>query len=178
MHKTVMSTLRGAHSLKYCILLFMVILGGYYYYVNRYVVFNITDHDSGRVLFQKRLGVDESFTLHYIHSVTNQPVDEIFYIKDKYTLALREMRYDSFGANLPVGPEQLKNETTQFHKRDGYYQILYENRSFDVVPLRVGQVVANHKLFFEDGSKVRFLDIAKGGAYVEYFVSPVLSLAR
>lgn len=169
-----MSTRSGAHSLKIILLLILVILGGVYYFVinYNYTTLFIRHHDTGKILFKKRLAVNETFTLHYIHSVTNQPVDEIFYVKDPSTLALKEMHYDSFGANLPVGPEKLRNETTKFIKEDDYYKIIYENRTFDVIPLRIGQVVADHTLIFEDGSRVRFLDIANGGDYVEFYVSP------
>ncbi|MDW7649989.1 MAG: DUF1850 domain-containing protein [Bacillota bacterium] len=174
MKKGEMSTARGAHSLPIYILLILILLGGTYYVTNQYVIFNVRLHDTGDTLYQRILHKDELITLHYIHSVTNQPVEEIFFVKDKSTMALKEMRYDSFGANLPVGPEQLANETTTFIKEDGYYKVIYENRSFDVIPLRVGQVVANHTLVFKDNDRVPLLDIAEGGSYIELFVSPVI----
>ncbi len=171
-----MSTLSDAHSFKIIFLLILVLAVSFYYQAAHYAVFTVRDHNSGALLFQKILSVDETFKLHYIHSVTNQPVDEVFYVKSTRTLALKEMYYDSFGANLPVGPEQLRDETTTFIKEGDHYKVVYENRAFDVVPLRVGQVVANHTLIFDDGSKLRFLDVASGGAYVEFYVSPLLNL--
>ena len=171
-----MSTASGAHSLKIItlvVLLLTVILGGYL--LNSFVMLKIREYDTGEILYQKSLKIGEPFTLEYIHSVTKQPVYEVFYVQDKDTLAIKEMRYDSFGANLPVGPEKLKDEKTNFIVEDGYYKITYEpDRSFEIVPLRVGQVVANHTLVFEDGERLAFLDVAEGGAYVQFYVTTLL----
>ncbi len=167
-----MSTLRGAHSLKTAILLILVLLAPLYFTLSQYTVFSIRNHDTGKIIYQKALRISDVFRLHYIHSVTNQPVDEYFYVKNHHTLGMKEMHYDSFGANLPVGPEKLRNETTHFSKEEDYYKVTYENREFELVPLRVGQVVANHTLIFSDQHRMPFLDIAPGGAYVEFYVSP------
>ncbi|MBO8137853.1 MAG: DUF1850 domain-containing protein [Desulfotomaculum sp.] len=136
----------------------------------------VQDHQTGEVLFKKGMNIDESFTLEYVHSITKQPVQEIFYVKDKDTLALKEMYYDSFGSNLPVGPEKLAGETTTFIVEDNYYKITYENRVFDRVPLRVGQVVADHQLIFQDGKRLRFADVTKGGSYIIFYVRPFFDL--
>lgn len=132
----------------------------------------VQEHQSGKVLFKKGIKINETFTLYYIHSITKQPVQEIYYPKDSHTLALKEMHYDSFGSNLPVGAEHLANEDTTFTVEDGYYKITYENRTFDCVPLRVGEMVADHRLLFHDGTCLRLLDVTEGGSYVDFFVKP------
>jgi len=145
-------------------------------YINsHYAVFVIRDFNTGHVIFEKKVIIGSKVELVYIHSVTNQPVYEVFSIMDNTTLALQEMRYDSFGANLPVGPEQLADEKTNFVVEDGYYKITYQNRKFKVVPLRVGQVVSDHTLVFSDNTSVRLLDISTGGSYVELYVRPLLN---
>jgi len=134
----------------------------------------VQEHQTGKVLLEKAVEIEESFTLDYIHSITKQPVQEIYYVKDKNTLALKEMHYDSFGSNLPVGPEKLAHEKTSFIVEEGFYKITYENRTFKRVPLRVGQVVADHTLIFGDGTRLRLLDVTKGGCYVDFYVQPFL----
>lgn len=176
MFRKIMSTWKGAHYIKLIILLIIALGLGASYYSTYYVIFQIRNHDTDEILFQKKLLQNSEITLQYIHSVTKQPVYEIFTVWDKNTLALKEMRYDSFGANLPVGSEQLSNETTTFIVADNYYKILYENRKFARVPLRVGKVIANHMLVFEDGTQLPILDVATGGEYVEFYVRPITEI--
>ncbi|GAW93478.1 hypothetical protein KKC1_26110 [Calderihabitans maritimus] len=174
-----MSTLSGAHYLLIITFSIIFILTSVAVYGGtHYAVFQVKDFFSGEVVFEKLVRIGTNFTLAYIHSVTNQPVYEVFTVEDNHTLAMVEMRYDSFGANLPVGPEKLADETTRFIVEDGYYKILYENRRFEKVPLRVGQVVADHTLIFPDGTRLRFLDVVDGGAYVEFYVMPLLDRIR
>lgn len=170
----IMGTSKGAHYILSITLLFLLLIA---LFVGRnYAFFEVKIHTTDKVVYKKLVKIGDTITLDYIHSVTNQPVYETFKVKNKDTLALVEMRYDSFGANLPVGPEKLADETTRFFVEEGYYKITYPNREFDKVPLRVGQVVANHALTFSDGNRLRLLDIANGGAYIEYYVKPVLSI--
>lgn len=171
-----MSTARGAHSFKTTALVILALIFILYFTAHNISILYVRNHETGDILFTKALTVQETFTLHYIHSVTNQPVQEIFYVKNTKTLALKEMLYDSFGANLPVGPEVLAGETTTFAKEGDHYKVTYQNRTFTKVPLRVGQVVANHTLIFSDGQKLRFLDVAPGGAYVEYYLAPLINI--
>ncbi|SFR05687.1 DUF1850 domain-containing protein [Desulfoscipio geothermicus] len=174
MKKSLMSTFTGAHYVVFFLLFVCVFIA---YALHNYAFFEVKEHFSGEVLFRKPVKVGTVFTLEYVHSVTKQPVYEDYKIEDKRILSMVEMRYDSFGANLPVGPEKMAEETTGFIVEDGYYKVLYENRKFAKVPLRVGQVVADHTLVFKDGSKLRLLDVAEGGAFVEFYVRPLLSLS-
>ncbi|MCF6094138.1 DUF1850 domain-containing protein [Microaerobacter geothermalis] len=173
-----LSALRGAQSpwfIGLFVLFFLMIALGislFFYQRTFLVKFVIEDAKTKNIVFSKTMKIGESFKLNYIHSVTNQPVEEVFYVKDANTLAMKEMRYDSFGANLPVGPEKLAEETTSFISEEGYYRVVYENRVFDAIPLRVGQVIANHQLFFSDGSRLSFQDIVPGGTYVKMRVQP------
>lgn len=135
----------------------------------------VKEHQTGNVLFRKPVEIGEPFTLYYVHSITKQPVQEVYHVHDRHTLALEEMRFDSFGSNLPVGPERVEGKTTSFDARGGYYRVTYEGRFFERVPLRVGQVVADHRLLFRDGTCFRFLDATKGGTYVDFYVRPFLA---
>ena len=172
----IMSTFKGAHYITLIILIFL--LAALVYAGKNYAVFKVREHFTGNVVYKKPVRVGESFTLTYIHSVTKQRVDEVYCVENPGLLAMVEMRYDSFGANLPVGPEHLADETTIFETGDGYYRITYQNRRFKLVPLMVGQVVADHTIIFGDGVKVRLLDVTHGGSYVELFVEPLFWLNR
>ena len=100
----------------YCIpLIFLVLvaLGGYYSFDSK-AQFQIKDYYTKDLIYSRTMKVGETFTLKYIHSVTKQPVYEVYSIKDKNTLSVIEMRFDTFGPNLPVGPEVLEKETTSF----------------------------------------------------------------
>jgi hypothetical protein len=168
------STGNGARYMKVIFtVIFFILTAGIYIY-NNFAVFNVRVFETKKIVFQKLVKKNDVITLDYVHSVTEQPVYEDFYVKDNSTLAMKEMRYDSFGANLPVGPEKLKNEETKFIVEENCYKILYENRTFDIVPLRVGQVIADHTFIFKDKSKLRLLDIVDGGEYVEFYVKPLL----
>lgn len=168
----IMGTCKGAHYIT--LLVVIILLAAMLYAGKNYAVFYIREHHTGKVVYKKLVRVEESFTLTYIHSVTKQRVDEIFYVAGPRQLAMSEMRYDSFGANLPVGSEQLDTEKTTFEVQDGYYRITYQNRVFEVVPLMVGQVVADHTIVFTDGDRVRLLDVTRGGTYVEIYVTPLI----
>ncbi len=170
-----MSTRRGAHYLKVTLVLVVLAAVPAALLSVPPAVLVVEEHDTGKILFHKGMKINETFTLAYIHSITKQPVHEVFYVKDSRTLALKEMRYDSFGSNLPVGPEKLAQETTEFYVEDGFYKIIYENRTFDRVPVMVGQVVADHALVFTDESRLRFLDVTEGGTYIDFYVKPFLN---
>lgn len=168
-----MSTPSGAHYIAIItfMAMFLLILAG----CSSSIVFQATNVNTDESIFEKKVEVGEEFTLAYIHSVTKQPVYEVFKVDDNKTLALVEMRYDSFGANLPVGPEKLAEEETVFIVEDDHYKILYENRKFSKVPLRVGKVIADHRIIFADGTELRFLDKVEGGNLVEFYVKPSIA---
>lgn len=154
--------------------LVIIILATVIYAVTNYTVFQVKDITTSKIIFEKRIKIGTDFTLSYIHSVTNRPVYEVFTIHDKNTLALREMRFDSFGANLPAGPEQFNDQTTYFTIKDGYYKVTYTDHTFDEISLRVGKIIPNHTLIFADGTKLRFLDLVAGGTHVEFYVQSLL----
>jgi len=167
-----MSTLKGAHYIAF--LAIIILLAALLYAGKNYAVFKISEHFTGNVVYSKLVRVGDTFTLTYIHSVTKQPVYEVFQVEGKQMLSLVEMRYDSFGANLPVGSEHMSEESTSFTVRDGYYMVSYENRKFKQVPLMVGQVVADHTIVMNNGETFRMLDLTNGGTYVDIYVEPLL----
>ncbi len=173
MTNKIVSTLKGAPYLLGILLTCVVFTGLFLYGKTNYAVFQVKDISSGSIILEKKLRVGETFTLEYVHSVTKQRVYEVFSVERPRTLALVEMRYDSFGANLPVGSERLREETTEFIIEDGFYKIVYQNRKFERFLLRVGYVIANHELIFRDGIKVSLPELAGKGTLVEISVKPL-----
>lgn len=139
----------------------------FFVFMQKHLVLQIENGRSGDVYYVRPVSVGEKMTLHYTHSVTRQPVEEIYVIKDSRTIAITDMYFDEFGANLPVGSETTADETTIFNVEEDYYHVQFPNRTFDAVPLRIGQVIANHTLIFEDGSRLPLLDVAPGGTFVK-----------
>ncbi len=139
----------------------------FFVFIQKQLVFQIEDGRNGEIYYVRPVSVGEKIILHYTHSVTRRPVEEIYMITDSQTIAITDMYFDEFGANLPVGPETTADETTIFTVEEDYYHVQYPNRTFDAVPLRIGQVIAGHTLIFEDGSRLPLLDVAPGGTFVK-----------
>lgn len=171
--KTKNNMLQLARYLAVCFILILIAWGMWAFLPEgNYKLLVIKQYSSGEIIFEKKLKTGENFTLAYIHSVTKQPVFEVYRLTGQETIEMVEMRYDSFGANLPVGAERLAAETTTFIVAEGYYKILYEDRQFEQLLLRTGQVIADHRFIFSDGTKVRLNDIVEGGTLLEIIVHP------
>ncbi|OEF97543.1 hypothetical protein BHF68_04880 [Desulfuribacillus alkaliarsenatis] len=130
----------------------------------------IVDGRTKDLLYNRNIEVEETFTLEYIHSVTNRRVFEEYRVYNEQQIEIYEMRFDEFGANLPVGPEQVDGFWTEFIVSDEYYIVRYQNRLFDRIPLQVGIVVADHTIVFADGERLRLRDIITDRSFIEILV--------
>lgn len=128
----------------------------------------VRDRESGTIGYARAMSIGETFQLTHTHSVTKRPVIETFSVAGD-GLALEELWFDEFGPNLPAGPEQLGEHATFVHE-DGAYRVLHHGLSIGTVPIRVGSEEVDHVLTFADGERVRLLDIARGGAWIELTV--------
>ena len=129
--------------------------------------FEIYDHATGTVAYERPVAEGATITLEHVHSVTKRPVRETFSVHDANTIALEELWFDAFGPNLPAGPEQTGDTTTTFIREDGGFRVLHHSKPIGVVPVRVGSPDVDHTVIFEDGSAVRLLDVAARGAHVD-----------
>ncbi len=77
---------------------------------------------------------DRTFTLGFIHSVHHTPVHEVMYICDDNSLALRELRYSTFGVGMPYGYEGGELEII-----DGEYVLQFE-RKFQSINMKVSPI--------------------------------------
>ncbi len=135
--------------------------------------FEVRDQSTGEVYYSRSIEPGETFILEHTHSVTRRLVAETFSALDGETIAIEEMWFDRNGPNLPTGPEPLGDgETTFIYEDDGSYRVIHHSYPLGTVPLLVGSESVNHTLTFDDGDRIRLLDIAARGTAVEFIVRP------
>jgi hypothetical protein len=131
----------------------------------------VVEQPDGVVLYERPIEVSETFVLEHTHSVTRRLVVETFSIADENTVAIEEMWFDEFGPNLPAGPEHVGDHATFLRDGDGY-KVVHHGHPIGTVPLRVGSTGVGHVLTFQNGERLRLLDVARPGAWVELIVQP------
>ena len=120
--------------------------------------------------YERSVGVGDEFELAHTHSVTKRLVRETFLVADADTIAMEVLWFDTFGANLPTGPERIGEVTTTFETTDDGYRVLHHSRPIGSVPLLVGGPEVDHTLTFADGEQVRLLEVAPARSAVELAV--------
>ncbi len=128
--------------------------------------FQVMDHTSDEVVFERELPIGSDLELEHVHSVTKRPVQERFSVGDDTTLLLEELIFDDFGPNLPAGPEAVGDHAS-WSKVDGVYHVDHHGQEIGSVPLMVGSASVDHRLHFHDGEQLRLLDVARSGSRVE-----------
>lgn len=127
----------------------------------------IVNHEVGDAVYERAIEVGESFRLEHTHSVTRRPVVETFSVDDAQVLAIEELWFDTWGPNLPTGPEPIGDGLTTYLEEDDGYRVLHHGHPIGTVPIRVGSETVDHVLIFDDGERLRLLDLARAGAHVE-----------
>lgn len=117
--------------------------------------------ESGRPLafFLNKPG--EKFSIKYIHSIHRTPVLETYLTNKNGEIVQTEIRFEEFGIGMPSGPSG--NET--FTQKNGTYILANMNRTFSSLDIRVGQVVADHRLII-DGEEYPFSSFSDKGSWV------------
>lgn len=146
------------------------------WYSNGWAVLEVVDMDRERTVFRRLVPVGENFSMIHTHSITKRPVRERFRVTKDRRIAIVEMVFDHFGANLPVRPENDGSGKTEFLIRDGKYIVRYDETVYPALDLRVGQVIAHHRLEFSDGTTADLVRLAGGGTYVQIRAVPLFSL--
>lgn len=131
------------------------------------VWFEVFHQKTERIAYRRAIDVGARFRLEHTHSVTHRPVVEIFSVSRPDQLAMEELRFDTFGPNLPVGPERIGNVTTTFSLENGVYRVRHHGRPLGTVPLLTGGPTVDHVVVFADGERARLLDIVGPRTSVE-----------
>lgn len=141
------------------ITIIIIILTAFIYPV--YVLQILEGSEGYSVLYQTRTKLYDRFTVKWIHSVSKQPIYETYEIQDDLSIKIFEMIFNENGPNLPAGPEQ----GTKWEIKDGKFRVYNYNLVFDEVPVRIGQVVANHTLIYND-INLPLKEISRPGGFV------------
>lgn len=128
--------------------------------------FVVVESTTGAIALSRSAHDGQRVRLEHTHSVTKRPVTTVFSLNSTSGLAIQEMRFDTFGANLPVGPERIGEETTTFLREEDGYRVLHHNRPLGVVRLMVGGPGVDHTVTLPGGERVRLLDLVTSGTSV------------
>ncbi|MCC5912179.1 MAG: DUF1850 domain-containing protein [Clostridiaceae bacterium] len=118
------------------------------------------------ILYQTFTQPQELFSVRWVHSVSKQPVIETYKINKDYTVGMHEMLFTENGPNLPHGPEG----GTKWEIKNGVFRVYNYDLIFEKVPVRIGQVIANHTLVYRD-KEVVLKDIDRPGGFVHIRVN-------
>jgi hypothetical protein len=127
----------------------------------------VYDVERGRAVYERSVEIDERFELTHTHSVTGRHVNEVFSVLDETTVAIEELWFDQHGANLPTGSERIGETTTTYIEEPDGYRVLHHGHPIGSLPLLVGGPEVDHVLRFNDGERLRLLDVARAGARIE-----------
>ncbi len=106
---------------------------------------------------------DRGFSVRYTHSIHLSEVEEFYRETSSHQIQQTKLLYEDTAIGMPGNAEgQEKFEVTD----EGKYLISNMNRKFPYIDMRIGQVVANHRLvvnnneyplsdYFDKGSVVR-----------------------
>ncbi len=119
------------------------------------------DPPDSRLLVQWRTEPGDTFTLLWTHSVTHQPVTEVYQINEDLTIGIVEMLFNEHGPNLPSAPEG----STRWEIKDGMFRVYNYDIIFDKLPVRIGQVVADHTFFYQEHTIV-LAKLSRPGGFV------------
>jgi len=130
-------------------------------------ILQILDGSKGiKVLYETRTKINDKFTIKWIHSVSKQPVLETYEIQKDLSIKIHEMIFTENGPNLPAGPEQ----GTKWEIKDGKFRVYNYSLSFYEVPVRIGQVIADHTLIYKD-IELPLKEISRPGGFVRIRVT-------
>jgi hypothetical protein len=90
---------------------------------------------------------DKAFSIQYTHSIHLSEVEEIYRQTTSHDIQQTSLLYEDTAIGMPsnaVGEEVF--ERTE----DGRYLISNMDKRFPYIDIRIGQVVANHRLVYED----------------------------
>lgn len=129
-------------------------------------VLMIRQAPEGRIVFQTPIDKGSRFSLTYIHSIHRTPVEELFIINEERQIVLDAMLFESYGVGMPTSLEG--NET--FRMADGKMRIENIDRPLHTFDLRIGQVIAEHKLLMR-GREIPLSKLCKPGSAVRFEIS-------
>ena len=114
------------------------------------------------VIYQTVTHIEDDVTVKWIHSVSRRPITETYTINNEMKFDIKEMRFDTYSANLPSEPE---NDTI-WEFNDNYIRVYNYDVEFNEIPIVIGKVIANHILQYKN-KEVVLKNLYKPGGYVK-----------
>jgi len=124
-------------------------------------VLTVTESRTGRVVLREPVSAGDVLEIRYIHSIHRTPVEERYHIDGEGQIVLDSVRYKSYGVGMLS--ELEPGET--FRLEDGAMIVANLNRAIGSIPLRIGQVIADHHLLLH-GMDVPLARISHPGAFI------------
>ncbi|WP_171978785.1 DUF1850 domain-containing protein [Fictibacillus arsenicus] len=121
----------------------------------------IEDGETGEWLAFMDIKPGEEFSIKYIHSIHRTPVLETYLTNEEGIIIQTEMRFEEFGVGMPSGA----TGTEVFTQKNGTYILSNMNRTFPLLDIRTGQIIANHTLLY-DGHEYPFSSFSEKGSWV------------
>ena len=138
------------------LLLFIALLGFLPY--KQVIAFSY--QDQGELLAYLPLKRDKTFQIEYTHSIHLSEVTETYHLSDN-SIKQTELSYDDFAVGMPSNAEGREI----FEEKDGTYYIKNMDRTFEYIDLRIGQVVADHRLIYKNQT-MPFSKFIKPGTWI------------
>ncbi|MCA1056699.1 DUF1850 domain-containing protein [Rossellomorea aquimaris] len=91
------------------------------------------------------IGEDETFSIRYTHSIHLSEVEEFYRLTSSDEIQQTKLLYEDTAIGMPSDAE---GEEVFQRTSDGRYLITNMDRRFPFIDIRIGQVVANHRLVF------------------------------
>ncbi|MBO8178136.1 MAG: DUF1850 domain-containing protein [Bacillus sp. (in: Bacteria)] len=133
---------------KFFVFLLLSLLGGIIIFTcipfQKAVIFEMPSNH--QLLAYIPLDGKQTFQIQYTHSIHLSEVRETYQVIEDDRLQLVELMYE----DMAIGMPQDASEGEVFEKIDGKYYIKNMRRTFSLFDLRVGQVIANHRLIYQD----------------------------
>ncbi|WP_110111661.1 DUF1850 domain-containing protein [Bacillus sp. CGMCC 1.16541] len=121
----------------------------------------IEHENSGRLIGYAWIGKSDRFKIQYTHSIHLSDVIETYEITNKNDVKQVELQYEDFAIGMPS--EGVEGAT--FIEKDGRYYLKDMNLVFPFIDLRIGQVVANHTLLYQN-RKIPFSSFVQEGKWI------------
>lgn len=126
----------------------------------------VVDGETNRILYKTTFTSQDIFVIKFIHSIHLTPVYEYYQISDSMDIILTEVHFDTYSVGMPS--DLNKGEVLEL--KDGEIIIKNMQRILPYIDLRVGQVIADHRLIIGD-KEIRLADIASPGSWIRFKAS-------
>ncbi|WZL73774.1 DUF1850 domain-containing protein [Clostridiaceae bacterium 35-E11] len=107
-----------------------------------------------QIVFIHKISPNDTFTMHWMHSVELEPWEEIFRIDEDYHIILDHTRFKAFGAGVPADAGQ------KTMVKDGWIYFLEINQPIPNLTYGISHI-AKHTFYFKDKAVKLYQEVPK-----------------